>query len=78
MNILSFLYTANLLFLEDFYIKSVEKLSLSHAQLNAHLFSCGTTFISVHSLNTPKRVMPGGGASMKEIAEHGQIKNQFN
>lgn len=78
MNILSFLYTVKLLILENFYIKSVEKLSLSHAQLNAHIFSCSPTFISFHSLNTPKHVMPGGSTSMKEIAEHGQIKKQFN
>lgn len=78
MYILSFFYTAKLLILENFYIKSIEKPSLSHAQLNAHLFSCSTTFISFHPLNTPKRVMPGGSTSMKGIAEHGQIKNQFN
>lgn len=78
MYILDFLYAAKLLILENFCIRSVEKLSVSHAQLNAHIFSCSTTLISFHSLNTPQRVMPGGGTSMKEIAEHGQIKNQFN
>lgn len=78
MNILSFLYTAKLLILEIFYMKSVEKLSLSRAQFNAHIFSCSTTFISFRSFNTPKCAMPGGGTSTRGIAEHGQIKNQFN
>lgn len=38
---------------------------LKTCQLNAHTFNCGTTFISFHPLNTPKRVMPGGGTSVK-------------
>lgn len=50
----------------------------SRAQFNAHIFSCSTTFISFHSSNTPKCAMPGGGTSTKGIADHGQIKNQFN
>lgn len=76
MNILSFLYSVNPLILENFYIK--RKLPLSHVQLNAHTSSCSTTFISFHSLNTPKHVMPGGEAPpWKRFLNTGRLKTNL-